>query len=116
MTHPNTGASKFEYQELPPEIARQIYTMSEGDISMPFTMIDRAKNKEVCAIVRLKSKRDAHKANLADDFQTIRTMLTQKQSATTISDWIANKQKEIYVHIDPNWSGCDFLYPNWVKE
>ena len=63
-----------------------------------------------------KKKTEVHKANLADDFQTIRTMLTQKQSATTISDWIANKQKEIYVHIDPNWSGCDFLYPNWVKE
>ena len=90
--------------------------MSEGDVSAPFTMMDRAKNKEVCAIVRLKSKRDAHKANLADDFQTIRTMLTQKQSAETISNWISNKQKEIYVHIDPNWRGCDFQYPNWVRE
>ena len=115
MTNPNTGASKFEYQELPPEIARQIYTMSEGDVSVPFTMMDRAKNKEVCAIVRLKSKRDAHKANLADDFQTIREMLTQKQSAETISNWIINKQKEIYVHIDPNWRGCDFQYSNWVR-
>ena len=116
MTNPNSGASKFEYQELPPEIARQIYTMKEGDISVPFTMIDRAKNKEVCVIVRLKTKRDAHKANLADDFQTIRTMLTQKQSAETIQNWIRNKQKEIYVHIDPNWIGCEFQYPNWVKE
>ena len=115
MTNPNTGASKFEYQDLPPEIARQIYTMSEGDISMPFTMMDRAKNKEVCAIVRLKTKRDAHKANIEDDFQTIRNMLTQKQSAETITNWITNKQKEVYIHIDPNWIGCDFQYPNWVK-
>ena len=115
MTNPNTGASKFEYQDLPPEIARQIYTMSEGDISMPFTMMDRAKNKEVCAIVRLKTKRDAHKANIEDDFQTIRNMLTQKQSAETITNWITNKQTEVYIHIDPNWIGCDFQYPNWVK-
>lgn len=114
MTNPNTGASKFEYQELPPEIARQIYNMKEGDISTPFTMIDRTKNKEVCAIVRLKTKRDSHKANLTDDFQTIRDMLTQKLSAETIDKWIRQKQKEIYVHIDPNWRGCDFQYPNWV--
>ena len=114
MTNPNTGASKFEYQELPPEIARQIYNMKEGDISTPFTMIDRTKNKEVCAIVRLKTKRDSHKANLTDDFQTIRDMLTQKLSAETINKWIRQKQKEIYVHIDPNWRGCDFQYPNWV--
>jgi len=114
MTNQNTGASKFEYQELPPESARQIYSMEEGEISMPFTMMDRAKNKEVCAIVRLKSKREAHKANLTDDFQTIRSMLTQKQSAETLTEWIINKQKEIYVHIDPAWRGCDFQYPHWV--
>ena len=114
MTNPNAGTSKFEYQELPPEIARQIYNMKEGDISMPFTMIDRTKNKEVCAIVRLKTKRDSHKANLTDDFQTIRDMLTQKLSAETIDKWIRQKQKEVYVHIDPNWRGCDFQYPNWV--
>lgn len=114
MTNPNAGTSKFEYQELPPEIARQIYNMKEGDISTPFTMIDRTKNKEVCAIVRLKTKRESHKANLTDDFQTIRDMLTQKLSAETIDKWIRQKQKEVYVHIDPNWRGCDFQYPNWV--
>ena len=113
MTNPNTGASKFEYQDLPPEIARQIYGMKEGEVSMPFTMIDRAKNKEVCVIVRLKSKRETHKANLTDDFQTIRNMLTQKLTAETIEQWILKKQKEIYVHIDPAWRGCDFQYPNW---
>lgn len=114
MNNPNTGASKFEYQDLPPEIARQIYNMNEGDISMPFTMIDRTKNKEVCAIVRLKTKRESHKANLSDDFQIIRNMLIQKQNSETIDQWIRNKQKEIYVHIDSNWKGCDFQYPNWV--
>ena len=114
MSNTNTGASKFEYQDLPPEIARQIYTMQEGDISVPFTMMDRSKNKEVCAIVRLKSKRDAHKANLTDDFQVIRNMLIQKQNAETIDQWIRNKQKEVYIHIDPAWRGCDFQYPNWI--
>jgi peptidyl-prolyl cis-trans isomerase SurA len=114
MTNPNTGASKFEYQELPPEIARQIYTMKEGDISAPFVMMDRAKNKEVCVLVKLKSKRDAHKANLVDDFQVIREMLEQKQRTELIDQWIRNKQKEIYIHIDPAWRGCDFQYPNWV--
>lgn len=114
MTNPNTGASKFEYQELPPEIAKQIYAMNEGDVSAPFVMMDRSKNKEVCAIVKLKTKRDAHKANLVDDFQVIRGMLEQKQSADLIDQWIRDKQKEIYVQIDPAWRGCDFQYPNWV--
>jgi peptidyl-prolyl cis-trans isomerase SurA len=115
MTNPNTGASKFEYQDLPAEIAKQIYTMKEGDISPPFVMMDRAKNKEVCAIVKLKSKRDAHKANMVDDFQTIRQMLEQKMRAEKLDQWIRQKQNEVYVQIDPAWRGCDFEYPGWVK-
>ena len=116
MTNANTGASKFEYQDLPPEIAKQIYTLREGDVSQPFVMMDRAKNKEICAIVKLKSKRDAHKANLVDDFQVVREMYEQKLSADLIDQWIRNKQKEIYVSIDPAWRGCDFQYSGWVHE
>jgi peptidyl-prolyl cis-trans isomerase SurA len=116
MTNMNTGASKFEYQDLPPEIAKQIYALNEGEVSQPFAMVDRTKNKEICAIVRLKSKRDAHKANLVDDFQVIRDMYAQKLSGELIDQWIRNKQQEIYVSIDPAWRGCDFQYPGWVHE
>jgi peptidyl-prolyl cis-trans isomerase SurA len=42
-------------------------------------------------------------------------MLEQKLSAETIDNWIRNKQKEIYVQIDPAWQGCDFEYPGWVR-
>ena len=66
-------------------------------------------------VARLKSKRDSHKANLTDDFQVIRGMLEQQQRAETIENWIKNKQKEIYVHVDPAWRGCDFQYPGWVR-
>lgn len=113
MTNMNTGASKFEYQELPPEIARQIYSLNEGEVTKAFVMMDRTKNKEVCVLVKLKTKRDAHKANIVDDFQVIRNMLEAKLREQTIEDWIRRKQKEVYVHIDPNWRGCDFQYPGW---
>lgn len=114
MMNPNTLASKFEYQDLPPEIAKQIYTMNIGEISKPFVMMDLQKNKEVVAIVKLKTKIAAHKANLTDDYQIIRNMLQDKQSDELIHNWIEKKQKEIYVHIDENWSGCDFQYPGWI--
>ena len=115
MTNENTGASKFEYQDLTPEIARQIYSLKEGEVSVPFTMMDRSKNKEVCVMVKLKTKRDAHKANLVDDFQVIRGIMLEKLKAETIEEWIRTKQQEVYVHIDPNWRGCDFQYPGWVR-
>lgn len=115
MMNEQTGASKFEYQELPPEIAKLIYTMQEGEISEPFVMMDESSNKEICAIVKLKTKKDVHKANLTDDFQTIKGMLQNKLSAELLHDWILKKQKETYVQIAPEWQGCDFQYPGWIR-
>ena len=116
MTNPNTGSTRFEYQDLPAEVARQIYNMQEGDISAPFVMMDPTKNKEVCAIVKLRKKTDMHRANLTDDFQTIKGMLEQKQAAEFIHDWILQKQKNTFIQIDPKWAGCDFEYPGWIHD
>lgn len=114
MTNPNSGGSKFEYQDLPSEVAKQVYKMAVGDVSEPFVMMDPQKNKEVVAIVRLKSRTDVHKANLQDDFQVIKSMLEQKLSAEFIDRWIRKKQQSTYIYIDPAWSGCDFQYPGWI--
>ncbi len=116
MINPNTGSSAFEYKDLAPEIAKLVYTMHEGEISEPFTMMDETKNREVCAIVRVKKKTDVHRANLEDDFQTIRSMLEQKLSAEFIQQWIEKKQRSTFVQIDPEWSGCDFQYPGWIHD
>jgi len=114
MMNPNTGSSKFEYQDLPQDVAKQIYSLKVGEISEPFIMMDEAKNKEVCAIVKLKAKNDIHKANLVDDYQVIRQMLEEHLRGEFIENWIRKKQKETYVHIDENWRGCDFEYPGWL--
>lgn len=116
MINSNTGSSRFEYQDLAPEIAKQIYNLNEGEISQPFVMIDQAKNREVCAIVKVKKKTDVHRANLSDDFQAIKAMLEAKMSQDFIHDWIIKKQKTTFIQIDPEWRGCDFEYPGWIHE
>lgn len=114
MTNPNTGATKFEYADLPGEVAKQVFNMEVGQISKPFIMMDEAKNREVIAVVKLKSFTPVHRADLEHDFQMIRSMLQQKQQVEFIDKWIRRKQLETYIHIDPKWAGCDFQYPGWV--
>ena len=116
MINPTNGSSRFEYQDLAPEVAKQIYSLNEGDVSQPFVMMDQAKNREVCAIVRVKKKLDVHRANLSDDFQTIKSMLEQKLSAEFIHNWILKKQKTTFIQISPEWQGCDFEYPGWIHD
>ena len=116
MTNQTTGGTQFEFQDLPTDVAKQVYTMQEGEVSQPFIMMDPLRNKDVCAIVKLRSKTDVHKANIVDDFQTIKSMLEAKLAQEFIHDWILKKQKEVYVQIDEKWRGCDFEYPNWIHD
>lgn len=115
MTNPNTGTSKFEYQELPQEVAKVVYGMKVGEISEPFTMMDPAKNKEVCVIVKLKSRTETHKANLKDDYQVIKQYMEDQRNQDYLNEWIKQKQAETYIDIAPEWKNCDFQYPGWVK-
>ena len=116
MTNQKNGTTKFEYQDLPQEVAKIVYQMNVGDISKPFVMMDETKNREVVSVVKLKSRVDVHRANLTDDFQTIKTMLEEKQKADFLMDWIKKKIQDTYIYIDPQWRGCDFQFPGWVKD
>lgn len=109
------ASSRFKLEELPPEIGKLVYTMNVGEVSKPFTMMN-AKDKEVCAIIRVKSKTKAHKANLTDDFQLLKQMVQSAKSEKIIADWIVQKQKKTYVRIDEKWSNCEFQHPGWIKK
>ena len=115
MLNENTGTSKFEYQDLPPEISKTVYKMNVGEISKPFTMINRSSNKEVVAVVKLKSKVENHKANLADDYQMIKAIFEGNNRQEFLNNWIMKKQKDTYISIDPAWINCKFQYPGWIK-
>ena len=113
MPNQNTGTSRFEMQELPQEIARAVNSMNINEISKPFIMVN-AKGKEVCAIVKLKSRIKGHKATLAEDFQTLKDVVLDKKRAEKIEKWIKEKQKSTYVRINEKWRNCDFKYPGWI--
>ncbi|MDR1644821.1 MAG: peptidylprolyl isomerase [Tannerellaceae bacterium] len=111
----NAGTSKFELQELPPEIGKIVYDMNVGEISRPFTMMT-SKQKEVVAIVKLKSRAEAHKANMTDDYLALKNMVEVRKREELLNNWIIQKQKTTYVRISEGWRNCDFRYPGWIKE
>jgi len=116
MLNEKTGTSKFEYQDLPQEVAKVVYDMHVGEISKPFSMISPTTNKEVVAVVKVKSKSENHKANLLDDYQMLRNYYESKKKEEFIKEWIVRKQKETYISIDPEWQNCKFQYPGWIKK
>lgn len=115
MMNNQTGSSRFEMQELPVEIARQVEKMEPGDVSEAFIMMDPKRNTEVAAIVRLTSRIPGHRANLSDDYNMIKDMYLAHRKQEILKDWVEKKIKETYVHIEDGWDKCDFEYEGWIK-
>lgn len=115
MPNPYDGTSKFEMQQLPQDIAKVVDNMNVGEISKSFVYTDETKGKEVCAIVKLKSKINGHKANIRDDYQKLKEMVMGKLREEKLHKWILDKQKTTYVRINDNWKNCTFKYPGWIK-
>lgn len=106
--------SRFQLQELPPEVAKVVSTMNTGEISKPFLMVN-AKDKEVCAIVKLKTHIKAHRASMSEDFQVLKDVVLAKLQEEKIRQWIKDKQQSTYIRINEDWSNCEFEYPGWIK-
>jgi len=118
MANPQSGTARFEMQELAQvsqEIAKVIDEMNVGEVSEPFTMINN-KGKEICAIVKLKTRIEGHKATIAEDYQRLKAIVQAKRGEEKLHKWIVEKQKNTYVRINENWVKCDFKYPGWIRK
>ncbi|MBD5357146.1 MAG: peptidylprolyl isomerase [Bacteroides sp.] len=110
----NYRSSHFEMQELPQEVARRIETMSPGDVSEAFVMINN-KNQEVAAIVKLTNRIEGHRATLTDDYNMLKEMYEDHKRGEILKEWLENKIKDTYVRIEDSWNNCEFRYNGWIK-
>ena len=116
MVNPATGTPRFGMADLPQEVAKKVNTMSVGEISEPFVMIDPKLNREVVAIVKLSDRIEGHKANIADDYQTIKDLYENERRNEVLRQWLENKIKNTYVRIEDGWRNCDFEHSGWIKD
>ncbi len=115
MLNEKTHSSRFEMADLPAEVGKKVYSMKAGDISEPFVMVNPKTRREQVAIVKLVKRIDGHKADLAEDYMIIKEMCEGEAKGKIIDDWVAQKQKSVYVYIEEGWRNCDFKY-DWLKK
>ena len=106
--------SKFQMRELPTEVARVVDTMKVNGISSPFQMVN-SRGKTVCAIVKLVSRTEGHRATITEDFQVMKDIVTAKEREDALREWVINKIKNTYVRMNERYKSCDFEYEGWVK-
>jgi len=106
--------SRFQLQELPAEVAKAVDTLQVGQISQPFSMINQ-RGKTVCAIAKLKSRTEGHKATITEDFQVMKDVVMAKRREQKLHDWVVKKIKSTYVRIGEEYRNCKFEYEGWVR-
>lgn len=110
-----SGTSRFVMQDLPQDVGVIVEKLKVGDVSQPFVMQDY-KGKQTVAIVRLKNRVDAHRANLSDDYQIMKMIVEGRKRNDVIKKWVEDKIKSTYIRINDDWKNCDFQFSGWVKD
>ncbi|MCM1071171.1 MAG: peptidylprolyl isomerase [[Clostridium] fimetarium] len=115
MVNQESNTTLFEMGQLPQEVARRVDGMKVGDVSEPFIMKDPKRDRDIVAMVKLTNRLDAHRANLSDDYQTIKGMYEAAAKQKAVKQWLEKKIKDTYVKIEDGWSDCDFEHDGWLK-
>ena len=113
MFNKETGSSRFQLHELPVDVARVVEGMAVGEVSSPFTMM-LDNGKTICAIVKLRTKIEAHKASPKDDYEILQELYKNKLSEERTAEWIREKQRTTYVRLNGNAKTEDFKFKGWV--
>ena len=107
-------SSRFEMQELPTEVARVADTLSIGQVSAPFQMVN-AQGKTVCAVLKLKNRIPGHKASITEDFQVMKELVLNRRRTEFLHNWVVKKIKSTYVRLNDQYRDCQFEYEGWIR-
>ena len=106
--------SKFRMQDLPQDVARVVDNMQVGEVSKAFKMTNE-RGKTLCAIVKLKSRTEGHKATITEDFQIMKDVVLNKLREEKIHKWVVDKIKATYVRLGDEYRDCNFEYQGWIR-
>jgi peptidyl-prolyl cis-trans isomerase SurA len=113
-TNEQGRTSRFRMQDLPADVARVVDTLRVGQVSAAFRMISQ-QGKTQCAVVKLKSRTEGHRATIAEDFQTLREVVLNARREEKLHQWVVNKIRNTYVRVKPEYRDCQYEYEGWIK-
>jgi len=115
MTNQETGTSFFEMSQLPAEVALAVADLKVGQVSKAFTMKSMRNSADIVCIAKLKSRTEAHRADMANDYQLIRDMAINAERQKILNQWVDKKISSTYIRIEPGWDDCPDWRHNWLK-
>jgi peptidyl-prolyl cis-trans isomerase SurA len=91
-----------------------VSSLKEGELS-PVFLDETRQGRKMFKFLLLKSKTEAHEADLAKDYEKIMDLALQKKKTESIEKWSNEKIKDTYVKINDTYLSCDFK-SDWSKK
>jgi len=108
-----TGTPRFPLNEIEPQMFFVVDKLKAGEISEP-SVFASPTGEQSYRMVKLIDRKEAHKANLKDDYNVILNGASQERRNAVIRVWTAEKIETTYLKLDDDKKSCDFQY-HWVK-
>jgi len=102
-----TGTTRFEMNELDRQLFFATDKLKVGEFTKPLPY-QTSDGKKAYQILYLKTKTEAHKANLKDDYQRLQNAAMQQKQAKLVENWIKKKKRSTYIQIDDQYKTCVF--------
>lgn len=112
--NPKTGDTRFEMDQVTGPDLYAIKKLKPGEISDPIESHDQ-KGKVFYKILSLRALYPAHPANLKDDNNVLQEMAKNAKRQSILDEWLSEKIKTTFIHIDDSFKGCDFRSKDWMK-
>lgn len=118
ITNPYTGEIMWDMEHLS-EIDREIYILTDilepGQFSQPSLYINQMERKQGVRIVKLVERKEAHRANMLDDYSLIMRAAEADKKQKVINEWTRAKIGNAYIRIDEEFQSCEFENP-WIEQ
>ena len=113
LVNPVTSDTKFELTGIDPALYARISDLKEGEITEVFFDESR-QGEKMYKIIVIKSKTQAHIADLNKDYVKIQSLALQKKQQETVDKWAKDIVKDTYIKINKDYKKCEFKN-NWSK-
>lgn len=107
------GSTLVTIDQLDADMVLAIKDMKVGTISEPRVYTDE-RGRKLVRIITLKSRSDAHRANLKDDYNRISQMALAEKKQNALEKWFKVHIPNYFVEIDKEFMNCGGL-EQWRK-
>jgi peptidyl-prolyl cis-trans isomerase SurA len=113
IVNSETRDTQFDLTRMPPQLYAKVGNLKAGDISDVFFEESREGDKTF-KIILIKSRTEAHTADLSQDYVKIKNLAIQKKKTELIEKWANEVIQETYIKISNDYFDCEFE-SNWAK-